>query len=325
MFSVIIPTRDRPSKFAVALDSVLAQRSAQFEVIVVNDGSGPEQAAAYREIEGLADSRVSLLSLPSRPRGHGPAFARNVGAEKAKNPYLAFLDDDDSWTDAGHLARAAQSIEISGSDTIDLLLSNQTPFAGDVALAEPVWIERLTEIVSQDGVPNEPTGTIAVTLDQLLRCGGFCHLNTMIVRRTLYQSVGGMDETIRWEEDRDLYLRLLDRARQILYDPTIVARHNIPDPGAKSSASTTVEVLEKRLFQLSIMDKAALFAEHPSLRAYGRRHKGFTLKKIAEELAEAGRPRDAAWYAWQALAASPTLKWAGYTAALACKGLAGPK
>jgi glycosyltransferase involved in cell wall biosynthesis len=323
MFSVIIPTRDRPSDFSVALGSVLDQRGAEFEVVVVNDGSGPEQAAAYAGLAVLADPRVRMLNLARRPNGHGQAYALNEGVRDAKTPYIAFLDDDDCWTDSGYLERVSRSIAGMGQGKVDLHLSNQAAYMGSEQRPGPIWIEELTKIAQQDRTPEGRFGAYAVTVDQLLRCRGFCHVNTLIVRRELYSAVGGMDEGIRWECDHDLYLRLIDHAESILYDPSIVARHNVPDPAKAASMTTSVSLLERRLFQLRVMDKAALFAKHPGIRAHGRRRKGHALKIIAEELAANGRAKEAAWYAGQALAALPTMKWAGYTAWLGRKMLLG--
>jgi hypothetical protein len=62
-----------------------------------------------------------------------------------------------------------------------------------------------------------------------------------------------------------------------------------------------------------VLDRAALFASHEAIRAHGRRHKAFALKKIAETLAGEGRQAEAAYYAREALGAGPTFKWAAYT------------
>jgi len=122
-----------------------------------------------------------------------------------------------------------------------------------------------------------------------------------------------MDERLEWEEDRDLYLRLLNRADRMFYLPDSVSRHNIPDPSRAANASTVLSEIERRLFQLRVFDKAALFATHPLIRAEGLRQKGYTIKRIAELLARAGDYAAAAHYARLGLGAKPTLKWLAYT------------
>jgi hypothetical protein len=134
----------------------------------------------------------------------------------------------------------------------------------------------------------------------------------MVVRRALFDCVGGMDEVIRWEEDHDLFLRLVDRAKTMLLSPAFVSRHNIPDPARASSSTTALSEIGRRLHQLRVFDKASLFATHQSIRAHGQRQKGYTLKRMAETLAKQEQYKAGAFYAREALGAAPTLKWAGY-------------
>jgi hypothetical protein len=67
---------------------------------------------------------------------------------------------------------------------------------------------------------------------------------------------------------------------------------------------------------LRVLDKSLLFLKHPLLRQHARLHKGYTLKRIVQELAAQGDWHTASVYATEALAVLPTFKWALYT--LAC-------
>jgi glycosyltransferase involved in cell wall biosynthesis len=314
LFSVVMATRNRPALFRHALQSVLAQSCQDIEIIVVNDGSASEHQPAYESIIRAADpTRVRCLPLVPRPQGHGAGFARNSGAAEATAPYLCFLDDDDTWTDPNHLDRAHAVITAAG-EPVDLYMTNQAAFLHDKQLPGPIWIEDLPPILA--AISNRPDrhGTHLVTTEELLRSQGFCHVNTLIVRRALYHDIGGLDENNGWEHDRDLYLRLIDRASVMTYAPVTIARHNVPDPANRTSVTTTHSELERRLSQLRLLDRAILFGRHAAIRAYGRRHKTYTLKRIAESLAAAGRHADAVFYAREALGAGPTTKWAAYTA-----------
>jgi len=318
LFSIILATRNRPALFGEALRSVLAQTHQDMEIIVVDDGSDEAFAAGYRRILESATRQVQFHSLVRRANGHGQSYALNFGAVKSSGGYLCFLDDDDCWTDPGYLSRARRSIE-ARHGAVDLHLSNQVAFSGDVQKKGPIWIEDLMDRLRSSGRTPSPDGAYDVTIKDLLGCNGFCHLNTLISRRALFLEAGGMDETLRWECDHDLYFRLIDRANSIVYAPGFVARHNIPDPAASASMTTGLSELQRRLFQLRVFDKAALFASHPAIRAYGRRHRGYTLKRIAEELAKGNDYGAAYHYARTALGALPTAKWAAYTAALGVK------
>ena len=87
--SVIIPTFNRAALLKETLDSVLAQRYRDLEIIVVDDGSTDATAAtvaAYGE-------RVRYLHHANC----GLNASRNRGAAVARGEFLAFLDDDDLW------------------------------------------------------------------------------------------------------------------------------------------------------------------------------------------------------------------------------------
>ncbi|MGH7071950.1 MAG: glycosyltransferase family 2 protein [Acetobacteraceae bacterium] len=314
MFSVIMPTRNRPALFREAFASVLAQSCRDLEIIVINDGSADEHRSGYEAaLRDAPSERVRAITLISHPNGHGQSYAINVGAATSREPYLCFLDDDDCWTDPDHLARVQTVIEAMPTAP-DLVMTNQAAYLKNEPRPGPIWIEDLPAILTSSGATPDPLGAYPVAVGDLLRSHGFCHLNTLIVRRTLYQEIGGMDETIRWECDRDLYLRLIDRAHVMRYLPVTVARHNIPDPAAASNMTTAISQLERWLYQIRVLDRAALFALDPGIRTHGRRHKAYALKKIAEALAAARRKQDAAWYARQALGAGPGAKWAAFTA-----------
>ena len=321
-FSVVIATRNRPQLLRQALDSVLAQTLQDIEIIVVNDGSAAEYQLEYESIIGSIDTRhVRFFSLIVRPQGHGASYARNFGVAKANAPYLCFLDDDDWWIDANHLERAQVVIADSGTP-VDLYMTNQAAFLHDKLQLGPIWIEDLPAILSKLGNRPDRNGTHNVVAEELLLSLGFCHLNTLIVRRSLYDEIGGLDENTRWEEDRDLYLRLIDSASIMKYAPVTVARHNIPDPTKRSNLTTMHTEFERRLSQLHLLDRAIIFSRHAAIREYGRRHKSYTLKRIAELLTSGDRHAEAAFYAREALGAGPTIKWAAYTAWRTLQGLA---
>ncbi len=88
-FSVIIPVYNRPDELSELLDSLSAQpRTADFEVIVVDDGSSEPCRDVAQTHQGLLD--ISYFFIPNG----GPGAARNYGAARAKGEYLIFLDSD---------------------------------------------------------------------------------------------------------------------------------------------------------------------------------------------------------------------------------------
>jgi len=100
LFSIIIPTYNRPDFLPEAIDSVLNQTITDLECIVVDD-AGPVAAMVPE------DPRVNLIRRPSN--GGEPA-ARNTGISAATGRYVTFLDDDDVFT-RDRLQIALQGLE----------------------------------------------------------------------------------------------------------------------------------------------------------------------------------------------------------------------
>ncbi|MDR3117916.1 MAG: glycosyltransferase [Mediterranea sp.] len=87
-FSVIIPVYNRPDEVDELLHSLILQQDAQFEVIVVEDGS----TVPCKEIVDSYASRLDIHYF-SKPNS-GPGQSRNYGAERSTGDYLIILDSD---------------------------------------------------------------------------------------------------------------------------------------------------------------------------------------------------------------------------------------
>jgi glycosyltransferase involved in cell wall biosynthesis len=299
---------------------VLAQTFTDYEIVVVDDGSAPEHRPAYDTALAQAGERATLHRLVHRSNGHGQSYSLNFGVSKASGAYIAILDDDDVWTDPGHLARAAAALEATPAD---LYMTNQRPYRQGQPVERPHWLGTLAPRLAAEGRKPRADGCLPVTIADLIPTQGFCHVNCLIVRRGLWDSIGGMDEGIRWECDRDLYVRLIDHASgPMLHHPAVTARHNIPDPAKTANMTTALPMLHKRLHQLRALDKAALFGRHSEIRAEARVERGYTLKKMSEELAGAGDWPAAAHYARAALGSAPTAGWFALTAWYETRSLA---
>jgi glycosyltransferase involved in cell wall biosynthesis len=89
--SVVIPTLNRPTLVARALNSVIAQTAPPSEIIVVVDGPNEQT------FEVLRSSSYSAVRVLQLPRQSGASAARNFGVQNARGDWIAFLDDDDEW------------------------------------------------------------------------------------------------------------------------------------------------------------------------------------------------------------------------------------
>lgn len=310
-FSVVVPTRNRPELFRRALESVLRQSFQNIEVLVVNDGSADEYLPLYKEIEQSSDTRVRWFCQPQRANGHGPSYSINTGAQAARGNYLCLLDDDDSWEDTGHLSRAYDVICAAG-ESVDAYYSNQTAYRSDgAAVTTNLWVSSLAGKLSPETAGVH--GTHRVSAAFMLSCNGFPHLNCTIVRRELYLAIGGMDEGIRYECEVDLYLRTLDAASHIVYNPASIARHNIPDAVAKTSVSTGFSAIQKRRSQIIVYHKNLLRAPGKAIRDNCVRKLAMLHKALCADFVAEKQFDIAAIHARLALACQWSVKWCVYS------------
>lgn len=90
--SIILPCRDAdPALLKRAVDSVLAQTFADFELLIVDDGSKEPFQEALRE-QAQRDDRIRLL----RQEPSGVSAARNRGIREATGEFITLLDADDT-------------------------------------------------------------------------------------------------------------------------------------------------------------------------------------------------------------------------------------
>ena len=92
MFSVIIPLYNKAPYVAKAIGSVLAQTFADYELVIMDDGSKDNSfAVAQKFIEGHAHCHLY------RQQNAGVSMARNNAVALSQGDYLCFLDADDWW------------------------------------------------------------------------------------------------------------------------------------------------------------------------------------------------------------------------------------
>jgi glycosyltransferase involved in cell wall biosynthesis len=87
LVSVVIPTYERPDRLRRAIESVLAQRYARWELLVVDDGG---QLDSRRVVEEVEDPRVKWQRIEHA----GAGAARNAALSIATGELIAYLDDD---------------------------------------------------------------------------------------------------------------------------------------------------------------------------------------------------------------------------------------
>ena len=199
--SVIIPTYNRGWIIKEAIDSVMAQDYRDFELIIVDDGSTdntPDILNSYR-------SDIMVF----RQENQGVSTARNRGLAEASGRFIAFLDSDDLWLPQ----KLFRQVEFF----------NKNPDA-QICQTEETWIRKGVR-VNPKKRHKKPWGMIFES--SLALC--LVSPSAVMIRRSLFEEVGGFDETLPACEDYDLWLRISCRYPVYLIDtPLIIKRggHN---------------------------------------------------------------------------------------------------
>lgn len=239
VFSIVIPAFNAEATIARAIESVLAQQFADFEIIVVDDGSTDSTAeivAAYAQ----KDSRVVLAS---RENG-GTGAAYNTGSEVAHGQWIVMLSADDMLA-TGHLSAMALAIRENPDAA---LFSTNGWYLYDNGRRVLAYL-------------NEPSfGTLSCTLAQLFdRC--FFPVGATFSREACL-AVGGFASDL-YAEDYYLFLRLLASGYTHHYIDAPLAVH-ARNRRQKSAAGLTMRegdlaTIERVIkdFELSAVDLAA--------------------------------------------------------------------
>lgn len=317
-FSIVVPTRNRPIELRRALASIAVQTCADFEVIIVDNGSNSDSLAAVRALrDELGDRFVLICRSPDSP-GYGPSVARNFGLTVARGSYIGFLDDDDYWCDRDHLDRARRCL--SEADDIDIYIANQVAMCGTETVVSR-WLPHLDEVIASRPQIG-PMNVYDLRRADLLWPGGmgFAQVNMYLVRTSVVRRLGGFWESVAYEEDLDFFLRLADRANRFVYCPETVSVQTVREAGTGIGLSA-IEEESKQLLRMMVCQHAALSCATPEVRRYARQIHGSALKTLARRSLRDGHFSMAGECAAQATALDPSLKWAAIACALKLRSI----
>ena len=156
------------------------QTYANLEIIVVDDGS-TDGTEAY--VTSIQDERVRYVRLPENK---GPAGARNEGVKLAHGAYIAFQDSDTLW-EADKLEKQLQKMLQDDYVLVyhSYILNGQQVLLGEISL-------------------QEKEGNIFIALLYSPMIGTPC----MLVKKDIFERVGGFKDNLRCLEDYEFSLRI---------------------------------------------------------------------------------------------------------------------
>jgi glycosyltransferase involved in cell wall biosynthesis len=250
LVSVIIPVRNCCEYIQEALASVLAQDYPNLEVIIIDDGSDDFE---YSELERI-DSRIQVHRQP----GLGVSRARNTAMKLARGKYFAFLDADDIWFPGKLLA---QINYFERHPEVGCVFGGFTKWHCDADGNFPDASEMVADCRQIRECDPERSGWIYTRL----LMGQLVGMNTAVIRREVFEQLGGFDDSMRIGEDYLFWLKV-SRVFEMHALDGVVALYRIHDSSAmrrlddENQLTTMLKIATSR-WGLSNPDGSRLSAE----------------------------------------------------------------
>jgi glycosyltransferase involved in cell wall biosynthesis len=216
LVSIVIPAFNQGRFLQQAIESALSQTHTALEVIVVDDGSTDETVEVCARL--AADSRVRVI----QQRNQGVGAARNRGARAASGDYLCFLDADDFYH---HEKVELQARLLDECPAID-------------------WVYCDIVGVDENGRPADDSYSVAASRTCLngdifdsLVLGGFFPPHTVMLRRKIFEAIGGFDPALGGNADLDLWLRMAARGHRVEFVDRRLAYYRTHEAGMSRDRS----------------------------------------------------------------------------------------
>ena len=238
-----------------SLESLLARADVPCELVVVDNGSTDET------LDLLSRLRNVTVVRNESNRGFGPAC--NQGAARARGEYLLVLNNDAEIAPGclSALLRTARAEPRCGAVGGKLVWPDgRLQEAGSI-----LWDDGTAEACGRGGDPGAPEASYLREVD-------FCSGALLLVRRELFQTLGGFDDRFSpiYYEDVDLCVGIRGLGFRVLYQPAAVVRHQ--EYGTTSARAT--ELMRRNQARFVEKRQAELAGQHPradgSLRARER-------------------------------------------------------
>lgn len=284
--SVVIGTFNRPAFLERALKSVAAQDYDNFEVIVHDDGSTPENIDAYKTLKIWGDSRFSFVEKDKSDRTCGPSYVRNKGIKISSGRYIALLDDDDWWSSSTHLNQAVLALEANSADfyfsDIELVTDGKTDAVS--------MYSTVRESLTRNNTSNPRHFRVEKKYIAAVLRHKNIHSNSLVIGRDLLNKVGFYWEKISYAEDYNMVFRLANCARTIIYGDMITACFNV---SSHPSAFRSNEASERSIFAVAACLHAAAFVDNPHIAKTLSKNRSWMLLELAVALIKTGNKEGA--------------------------------
>jgi O-antigen biosynthesis protein len=243
LISLAMPTyRSDVGYLRKAIDSVRAQHYPEWELCIVDDGSGQPQLIEAIQRYADADERIKLRPAEEN---RGISATTNEALEMCDGEFVGFLDHDDELTPDA-LLRVAQAL--AADPSLDVVYSDSDKLTLHGVRADP--------FLKPDFSPVYALGAMYIG-----------HL--LVVRRSLAEAVGGFDPAFDTIQDFEFFLRVSERTDRIHHIPqTLYHWRAIPGSiAAGTDQKSGVEELQARAVSAHLERRGvdAVAVPHPTI------------------------------------------------------------
>lgn len=207
--SVIVPVYKTAQYLRKCVDSILAQTTGDFELLLIDDGS-PDESGGICDEYAARDPRVKAI----HKENGGVSSARNLGLELAKGRYIVFVDSDD-YVEEGYLH---DLLAASVGEEKVFILSDYQPF-NDAGLEQRSFPGAFSAQLAPGGMTAEQFRDLVFNF---MLFPPYCKLYRADVIRTHQLR---FDPVLRSAEDFDFNTRYLAYMDRIVYTPSVQYRY----------------------------------------------------------------------------------------------------
>ncbi|HET9830265.1 MAG TPA: glycosyltransferase [Vicinamibacterales bacterium] len=272
--SIILPTYNRARFLPDALDSICNQTFADWELIIVDDGSTDATEALVAEWIPRLGNRAHYVKQQNR----GAYGARNTGLDHVTREYVAFFDSDDLWL-PHHLSNCVAALD--DVRDVDWVYAACRCVDPNGAVVQPTTFELATGPRPFRHLKVRTVGNLNVVDDsEVVACqlthGLYAGLQNSVIRRGVFEGHRFYEDS-RVVDDVMFLVRALVRGVRIGYLSDVHVIYRIHDDNSSGSSTASNRSSLARIRNESIVGLERLDRDLPltaSQRAALRRTLG---------------------------------------------------
>jgi len=263
LVSVIITTYNRKTLVLRAIEGVRSQNYKNIEIIVVDDHSTDGTEDLFRE------QKLGGIRYIRHNENLGVQFASNTGFKVSNGEYLAFIGDDDVWSDPEKLTRQVEEFQNDTDGKLGIVTTSVRVFR---------------ENEEFDKIIKPPKNLVK----HILKHNGIIYGSAALIRRKAFLEAGCFIESLPKGTDSDVFRRIILLGYDVMFlsKPMVDYYENIADRMTLLSEKGVIRSIKTIMHILTYYN--AILSCYPSIKAY----RIFQLALYYQELAYIKKERN---------------------------------